>query len=128
MIMNFSVPAFSTYRYLYGIQDICQRLLPYPMSMLQCRLYMQLTKKALSILIWYAVITAVKRQRDMDLLEHTCEMKPVYGYCRISEKEARILRDRTEELVYYNPIRDIYVLGVTEMGKISDCERLWGNL
>ena len=67
-------------------------------------------------------------KRDMDLLEHTCEMKPVYGYCRISEKEARILRDRTEELVYYNPIRDIYVLGVTEMGKISDCERLWGNL
>ena len=58
----------------------------------------------------------------------TCEMKPVYGYCRISEKEARILRDRTEELVYYNPIRDIYVLGVTEMGKISDCERLRGNL
>lgn len=28
-------------------------------------------------------------KRDMDLLEHTCEMKPVYGYCRISEKEAR---------------------------------------
>lgn len=52
-----------------------------------------------------------------DIQEQTQE---VYQYYIISDNGANILKDLTNELVYYMPVLDVYVWGVTHFGTAWD--------
>lgn len=55
-------------------------------------------------------------KRDIQML--LCEGKEitVHEYCKVSKEGARILMDESDELVFYNPVLDVYVWGICHQG------------
>lgn len=53
---------------------------------------------------------------DIKLLTTHGEVRGVCDYFQITEEGARILKDESKELVYYNKELDVYVLGVCHCG------------
>ena len=60
-------------------------------------------------------------QEQLDELENEQDNPPeIYQYYIISDQGARILKEYTDEIVYYIPVLDIYVWGVTHWGTSWD--------